>query len=859
VLAIEDSAAPIRDSRGNVTGVVMVFRDVTERRRAHEALQTTDQRVRATFSQAAVGIGICDLTYRFVDANQKFSEILGYSLEELRSLTFMALTHPEDRELTHRSVRQLLAGEIPHYFIEKRYVRKDGTIIWSRTTVTLMRSANGEITQFIGVVEDISEQKQTQETLRVTRERAEEVRSRLAAVVESSDDAIISKTLDGVITTWNEGAERMFGYAPREIVGKPVTVLFPLGHIDEEATIIEKLRRGERIDHYETVRMRKDGALLDVSLTVSPIRDVSGAVIGASKIARDITARKRVETALREETRVLELLNSAGRAIAAQLDLHTLVQTVTDAATQLSGAKFGAFFYNVTDQKGESFLLYALTGAPREAFEKFGMPRNTPIFNPTFAGEGVVRSADITKDARYGKLAPHHGMPKGHLPVCSYLAVPVVSRSGQVLGGLFFGHPDADVFTERAERLVVGVAAQAAIAIDNARLYEASQREIASRERAEAALRETDKRKDEFLATLAHELRNPLAPIRQAALISKTPTATEAQKRWSHDVISRQVHHMALLLDDLLDISRITRGTLELRTEMTDLAAVLEAAVETARPMIDAKRHTFTIEAPPDPVYFAADPLRLAQVLSNLLTNAAKYTDPEGQIRLRASATSDSITISVSDNGIGITKDGLSRLFAMFSQVSASQDRSEGGLGIGLALTKGLVELHGGTVEAKSAGAGRGSEFIVSLPRRTLRVRRQGDPIGPRSIKTVTRRVLIADDNRDAAESLAILLRMDGHEVTVVHDGKEALAVFAADRPEVVLLDIGMPELNGYEVARQVRENSLGRAVTLIAVTGWGQDADKARALAAGFNHHFTKPVEPERLAELLRSEGLRS
>jgi signal transduction histidine kinase len=306
--------------------------------------------------------------------------------------------------------------------------------------------------------------------------------------------------------------------------------------------------------------------------------------------------------------------------------------------------------------------------------------------------------------------------------VRSYLAIPVISRSGEVLGGLFFGHPDTNVFTERAERIVSGVAAQAAIAMDNARLYEAAQREIAQRERAEAALREVDQRKDEFLAILAHELRNPLAPIRQAALISVAPTATDAQKRWSHDVISRQVQHMSLLIDDLLDISRVTRGTLELRTEMIQLAAVVDAAAETARPSIDAKRHTFSLVLPSEPVLFAADPLRLAQVLSNLLTNAAKYTDPGGTIQLTAVADEANITITVADSGVGLDSYALTRVFTMFSQVKSSQDRSEGGLGIGLALSKGLVELHGGSIEARSAGAGRGSEFIVRLPRRTARL-----------------------------------------------------------------------------------------------------------------------------------------
>ncbi len=261
------------------------------------------------------------------------------------------------------------------------------------------------------------------------------------------------------------------------------------------------------------------------------------------------------------------------------------------------------------------------------------------------------------------------------------------------MGGLFFGHPEPNRFTERAEQLVVGVAAQATVAMDNARLYEAAQREIASRERAEAALRETDQRKDEFLATLAHELRNPLAPIRQATMISMTAGASDEQKHWSHEVITRQVQHMSMLLDDLLDISRITRGTLELRTEITDLAAVVDAAIETSRPIIDSKHHTLQLDLPAEPTPFAADPMRLAQVLSNLLTNAAKYTDPRGTIVIRATADDRNVEISVTDSGVGLTQEALSAVFTMFSQVRSTQDRSEGGLGIGLALSKGVVEL----------------------------------------------------------------------------------------------------------------------------------------------------------------------
>jgi CheY-like chemotaxis protein len=370
---------------------------------------------------------------------------------------------------------------------------------------------------------------------------------------------------------------------------------------------------------------------------------------------------------------------------------------------------------------------------------------------------------------------------------------------------------------------------------------------------SEVALRELNRRKDEFLAVLAHELRNPLAPIRQASAISRAATATEEQKRWSQEVIKRQVNQMALLLDDLLDISRVTRGTLELRLQMTDLTSIIATAAETAQPLIEAKRHTLKIEVPDGSARFAGDPLRLAQVLSNLLTNAAKYTDPGGEIRLRALCSVDSVIFTVADNGIGIPQDALQGVFAMFSQVKAAQDRSEGGLGIGLALAQGLVQLHGGTLEVRSEGLGKGCDFTVKLPRRTLNDAEQASaavPSGP----SIRRRILIADDNRDAADSLAMLLRIEGHDVTVVHDGRQAVAAIDSLRPEVALLDIGMPELNGYEVAQRIRQGPLGTLITLIAVTGWGQASDKSRAAAAGFNHHLTKPMELDALGKVLRS-----
>ena len=377
--------------------------------------------------------------------------------------------------------------------------------------------------------------------------------------------------------------------------------------------------------------------------------------------------------------------------------------------------------------------------------------------------------------------------------------------------------------------------------------------DITDRKRSEQILRDADRRKDEFLATLAHELRNPLAPIRQAAMLSTAAHATEAQKRWSHEVIERQVQHMALLLDDLLDVSRITRGVLPLRKIATELGEVVASAVETARPAIDAMKHRLDVDLPPHPERFEADPLRVAQVVANLLTNAAKYTDRGGHIRLSARRVEREIVIEVGDNGIGIAPEYMPDVFRMFSQLHPAGERASAGLGIGLALSKGLVDLHGGSIAVRSDGPGTGSTFIVRLPVGQLpaEVDALGAPSG--TAATVPRKVLIADDNRDAADSLAALLQLDGHETRLSFDGDDALSTYERFQPDVCLLDIGMPGRDGYEVARAIRRLPGGGRPVLIAITGWGQEADRHLAIEAGFDHHLTKPVDPRRLVALLQ------
>jgi len=367
-------------------------------------------------------------------------------------------------------------------------------------------------------------------------------------------------------------------------------------------------------------------------------------------------------------------------------------------------------------------------------------------------------------------------------------------------------------------------------------------------------LRDADRRKDEFIATLAHELRNPLAPIRNALQIARSQGSTDAQRRWSHDVIDRQVRNMALLLDDLLDVSRITRGTLQLRLEPVELAAIIDTAVETARPLIDSRKHQLTVRLPREPVWLSADALRLAQAVSNLLTNAAKYSEPQGEIRLEAARESGEMVIRVADEGIGIEPHMLSRVFEMFAQGTHALDHAEGGLGIGLSLVKGLVGLHGGTVSATSAGLGKGSVFTIRLP---LPGKIAGPVVAENSEaanrgKVVGKRVLVVDDNRDIAESLALLLQLEGHDTRIAYDGHDALKIADEFKPEVVVLDIGMSRLNGHEAARELRRRPWASKTIFVAVTGWGQPDDRRRSLDAGFDYHLVKPVEPTHLRELL-------
>jgi signal transduction histidine kinase/CheY-like chemotaxis protein len=576
-------------------------------------------------------------------------------------------------------------------------------------------------------------------------------------------------------------------------------------------------------------------------------------------------------------------LNRTGALIAGQLELKELVQSVTDAATQLTGAQFGSFFYNLTNAQGESYVLYTLSGAPREAFEKFGLPRNTPIFEPTFRGDGVLRTADITKDPHYGKMAPHHGQPMGHLPVRSYLAVSVISRSGEVIGGLFFGHPQVGVFTDRAERIVVGMATQASLAIDNARLYERIKRAAAEREQlleAERAARAEAERvslvKDEFLATLSHELRTPLNAILGWTQILRDRAVHDEELSEGLSVIERNTRVQTQLIEDLLDMSRIISGKIRLDVQQVDLQDVVKAAVASVRHSADVKGIRLQVVLDPLAGPVRGDPSRLQQCFWNLMSNAIKFTPKGGRVQVTLERVNSHLEVCVIDNGEGIKPEFLPHLFERFRQADASTTRRHGGLGLGLSIVKHLVELHGGQVRAKSAGEGQGSTFCIELPLMVVHPPAEPSREHPRSgaprpaetdttypldhpsLEGIT--VLAVDDEPDALMLVKRVLEGCGAKVLTATSAAEALQIVKRERPDMILSDIGMPGEDGYDFMRKVRTlpADQGGRIPAAALTAFARAEDRTRALRAGYQTHVAKPVESTELTAVVASLATR-
>ena len=628
----------------------------------------------------------------------------------------------------------------------------------------------------------------------------------LASIVESSDDAIISKSLDGVIESWNAGAERLFGYTAEQAVGRHISLVIPPDRIAEEDKIIASLKAGQRVDHFETERVRSDGKRILVSLTISPIRDEAGHVIGASKIVRDVTLQRQAED---RERRLL-------------------------AEAAAANAKFRAFFDQGAMFAGILDLDGTILETNRPFWEGCGYTRTQIAGKRFWEGPWWAPSASLAERIKAGCAQARTGRTfRAELPyfvadgserVVDVVILPIRDDTGRIL---FLAPTGIDV-TDR-------------------RRLEDDLRKLSG------DLSEADRRKDEFLATLSHELRNPLAPLRNMLQILKHAGNPEKVPQ-ALDTMERQLEQLVRLVDDLLDLNRITHNRIELRNERVELISIIRQVVETTRPLAETAGHDLRIIVPPEPVYLHADAVRLSQIFGNLLNNSCKYTSPGGKISVTVERRGNEALVGIKDNGIGIPPDKLESIFDMFNQVDPSLERSQGGLGIGLALVRQLLQMHGGSVEARSAGEGRGSEFVVRLP---IAIESAATATGERDAEqelSRTRRILVVDDNRDAATSLATLLQITGHQTFTAHDGPTALEAVDRHRPDVVLLDIGLPRMNGHEVCRRVRELPWGSDVTLIALTGWGQEEDRRKSHEAGFDGHLVKPVEFSALLTLLGS-----
>ncbi|QXU42700.1 PAS domain S-box protein [Pedobacter sp. D749] len=625
-----------------------------------------------------------DLDFRITNWSPAAERMFGYTEQEILGQSVFMLIPDDKYSEKERLMQEVLNDKRISQYRTVRLSRS-GKQIPVTLSLSPIKDDKGRIIGMSQIAHDVSFEHQ-----------AEEKQSMLAAIIESSEDAIISKTLDGIITTWNKGAEHIFGYSEDEAVGQPITILLPADRLSEEEVIIENIRRGEKVGHIQTIRKTKDGRLLNISLTVSPIKNRDGVVIGASKVARNITSQKESEKLIAKHMERLELLNVVGRSINESLDLQQILQQVTDSTTKLTGAAFGAFFYNQVNQEGESYWLYTISGVPSEALADFPMPRNTALFHPTFSGEGIVRSDDITQDARYGKNAPFFGKPSGHLPVISYLAVPVKTKSGEVIGGLFFGHQEKAIFKKEHEELVLTVASQAAIAIENSMLFKEVQ--------------ELSAKKDEFIAMASHELKTPMTSLFGFLQLANRNTGEGIAKNLLERAI-RQLEKMIVLVSDLFDVSKIHSGKLQLNMEYLNLAILIQEMKESFLQAHPA--HILTIEMPEES-FVNADRMRLEQVLTNLLNNAVKYATQEKTIELKVQHLDNVVLTSVKDFGPGISEENQRHIFSQFYQAKENKDGSSG-LGLGLFISKDIIERHGGQIWVESE-PGKGATFNFSLP-----------------------------------------------------------------------------------------------------------------------------------------------
>jgi PAS domain S-box-containing protein len=754
-------------------------------RTAQDAAHERSETLRVTVHSIGDAVIATDTRGHVTSLNAVAESLTGWTHAEAvgqpLNTVFRIVNEDTRQPVENPAAKALLEGTIVGLANHTVLIRRDGVEYPIDDSAAPIRDAQGQVSGCVLVFRDVTLQRQ------LDRERASQLQTArlLSAIIDSSEDAIIRKRLDGTIETWNAGAEQLFGYRAAEAIGRHISLVIPPERIDEEEQIIATLKAGRRISHFETERTRADGTRIWVSLTISPIVDDTGAVVAASKIVRDVTRRIQAEAEREKLVKVLE--NS--QDFIGMCDLQGVPFYVNRAGLKMVG-------------------LDSLEQAKQTPVAEFFFPEDQARMIGEFFPR-VLREGQGEIDIRFRHFKT------GAARWMAYKVLTLTDHTGTPTG---FATVSQDV-TERK-----------ALADD---------------------LVEADRRKNEFLAMLAHELRNPLAPLTNAVqAIRLREPGDENTVTAATDILERQIRQMSRLVNDLLDASRISRGKIELRRARIALRAVVDEAIETVRPLLARQEHTLTTALTSEPIYVDGDAGRLCQVIGNLLSNAAKFTDKGGHIRLSLAREGDEAVIRVRDSGIGIAPEHLGTLFDMFVQIDTSIERSRDGLGIGLTLVKRLVELHGGSVEAHSDGPGRGSEFTVRLAVQQAAVAPHKPDVSAPAVDAVARRVLLVDDSHDAAESLAMLLEFEGHEISIAHDGAEAVRAAERVRPDVVLMDIGLPILNGYEACRRIRDHPWGATMLMVAITGWGQEEDREQSHAAGFDLHLVKPVDH---AELLR------
>ena len=793
---------------------------------ANQEAANRGEMLRITLASIGDGVIATDSLGRVTFMNGVAAAQTGWSEEEARGKPIAEVFHIVN-ERTRAKVENpcekvMRTGKIVGLANHTVLISRDGSERPIEDSAAPIIDRDGKIHGMVLVFVDATLQRKTQTAMQ-----------QLAAIVEHSDDAVISKNMQGIITSWNSAAERLYGFTADEAIGQSISLIVPEDHQDELAVIMERLRRGERIDHWDTVRLRKDRTAVDVSLRISPIKNEYGEVIGASKVARDITARKRVEHSLK-------FMAETSASLAALIDRESALQQAAESMVPYFADWCVVYSLRPDGAIGNPASAHrdpAKRQLLREFLANYPVDWESPSVTVSAWRTGSTQFIEEMPDEELRKLGQNEQLLQSlrELDPRSVISVPLQIRN-RTVGVVSFVRSRSERFRQSDVPMAEDLGRRIATAIDNAQLL--------------SSIRESERQKDEFLAMLAHELRNPLAAIRYATEAARlTPADSHEQML---DVIDRQTGNLTRLIDDLLDISRISREKIQLRHEQIAVGAVIERAVTAVQPLIDEKQHCLKVEVSPHPLPLFADATRAEQIVANLLTNAAKYSPDGSEILVKAFPEGSEAVIQVIDHGIGIAREMASKIFDLFTQDARTLDRSQGGLGIGLTIVRRLTEMHGGTVAVDSAGAGQGATFTVRLPLSNLALRETQESATATSSQA-TLRILVVDDNRDTAHAEAMLLKMHGHEVTLAHDGRSALELIESVRPDAVLLDIGLPIINGYDVAMKVRELGFTKEL-LIAVSGYGQSDDRERSHKAGFDYHLVKPVDMRELLALLGS-----